>query len=72
MNWDKLPLEIIDKILKIRKFLTCSNKCASIIQKNWKRYRIIILMGRFQLLKYLKDFRVWNPSIQQFLIRSRI
>ncbi len=72
MNWDKLPLEIIHKILKIRKFLTCSNQCASIIQKNWKRYRIMVLIGRFQLLKYLKDFRDWNPSIQEFLIRSKI
>ncbi len=64
MNWDTLPLEIINKILKMRKILTCSNKCASIIQKYWKRYRIIILIGRFQLLKYLNNFRYWNPSIQ--------
>lgn len=68
MYWNKLPNELIKKILNCRKILTCVNKIISI----WKCYKIRVLIGRFKMLRYLKDFRLFNPNIKIFLLRSRL
>lgn len=72
MKWDNLPDDIIIMILNIRRDLTSGYNAAKFIQNKWKKYRIKILIGRFHMLRYLKDFREWNPTLQEFLSRSRL
>jgi len=72
MNWDSLPDDIIRIILNFRREITCGNKAAKYIQNKWNKYKIKILTGRFHMLKYLKDFREWNPTLEHFLSRSRL
>ena len=72
MKWDDLPDDLIRYILIFRKLLTCNNPAATKIQSVWLCYRTRILIGRFHMLKYLKDFRKWNPSINEFIKRSRL
>ena len=43
-----------------------------LIQKQWYKYRTKVLIGRFHMLRYLKDFRMWNPTIDEFLSRSKL
>ena len=68
--WDYLPNEIIKIILTFRKKITCQEPASIKIQSIWKCYRTRALIGRFKMLRYLKDFRIWNPTIQTFLARS--
>lgn len=70
MNWDNMPDDIIWLILIFRKEITCGNSAAKYIQKKWNKYRTRILIGRFNMLRYLRDFRQWNPTLQEFLSRS--
>jgi len=72
MNWDNLPNDIIKIILNFRREITCGNKAAKCIQDKWNKYKIKILTGRYHMLKYLKDFRRWNPTLEEFLSRSRL
>ena len=72
MNWDNLPDDIIRMILNLRREITCGNKAAKYIQNIWNKYKIKILTGRYHMLKYLKDFREWNPTLEQFLSRSKL
>ena len=58
--------DLIEVILEWRKYILAS----IIIQKIWRSYRIKVLIGRFHLLRYLKDFRSWNPSVTVFLNRA--
>jgi hypothetical protein len=69
-NWNQLPNEIIKIILKYRKLSTCQEPASIKIQSTWKCYRTRVLIGRFKMLRYLRDFRIWNPTIQTFLVRS--
>ena len=68
--WDDLPDDIINIIFNYRKMLTCQEPIIIKIQSIWKSYRTRILIQRFKMLRYLKEFRVWNPNIQTFLLRS--
>jgi len=72
MEWDDLPDEIINYIMNFRKLKTSGYKASTKIQSHWKCYRTRVLLGRFKMLRYLKDFRQWNPNIQEFLLRSRL
>ncbi len=72
MNWEELPLEIKRIILKYRKIFTCGNFCANKIINSWKCYKTRVLIGRFKMLMYLKDFRMFNPNLKQFLLRSKL
>ncbi len=72
MNWDSLPCEIINIILDYRKILTCGNYCATKIKSTWLCYRTRVLIGRFRMLKYLREFRELNPNLRDFLLRSRL
>lgn len=42
------------------------------IQAAYRRYRALVLLGRFRMLRYLHDFRDWNPDLAVFLRRSRL
>ena len=72
MNWDSLPDDLVRYILVLRKLLMCNHPAAIKIQSVWNCYRIRVLIGRFHMLRYLKDFRKWNPSINEFIKRSRL
>ena len=73
MNWDSLLREIVEIIMNYRRWETCGyNKKARKIQGLWRCYRIRVLVGRFRMLRYLKDFRVWNPSMYEFISRSKL
>ena len=72
MNWDKLPNELIKKILNYRKILTCGYVYVNKIISIWKCYKIRVLIGRFKMLRYLKDFRLFNPNIKVFLLKSKL
>jgi hypothetical protein len=72
MKWDNLPDDIIKIILNFRREITCGNKAAKYIQDKWNKYKIKILTGRYHMLKYLKEFREWNPTLELFLSRSKL
>ena len=72
MNWDNLPDDLVRYILFFRKLLMCNHPAATKIQSVWNCYRIRVLIGRFHMLRYLKDFKKWNPTIIEFLKRSRL
>ncbi len=72
MNWDYLPLDIITYILHLRKIIMLENPAAIKIQSVWKCYKTRILIGRFNMLRYLRDFRIWNPTINEFIERSKL
>jgi hypothetical protein len=70
--WNNLPDEIIKNIMYNRKILTCGNHVAIYIQCRWRKYKTKILFYRFRLLRYLKDFKRWNPNINVFILRSKL
>tara|TARA_B100001093_G_C26842477_1_gene1021207 strand:+ start:2111 stop:2329 length:219 start_codon:yes stop_codon:yes gene_type:complete len=72
MKWDDLPVEIVNYIMDFRKLKTSGYKASTKIQCIWKCYRTRVLIGRYKMLRYLKDFKIWNPNIQEFLLRSRL
>lgn len=72
MFWDDLPLEIIKIILYYRKKITCSHKAIIKIQSMWRCYKIKALIKRFKIVRYLKEFKKYNPNIHIFLLRSRL
>lgn len=72
MKWDFLPKDIINKILYDRKVITSYKNISLFIQKIWRAFRIKILINRFKTLNSLKEFKIWNPNIQTFLIRSKL
>lgn len=72
MNWDSLPSEIINIILSYRKIFTCGDYCATKIKSTWLCYRTRVLIGRFRMLRYLREFRELNPNLRDFLLRSRL
>jgi hypothetical protein len=71
MKWDNLPTELIKLILHFRKSFV-ESKIASYIQASWKKYKTKILIGRFKLLKNIKQFKEWNPDINTFILRSKL
>jgi hypothetical protein len=72
MNFHDLPDDIISLIMFFRKIKTAAKKATEYIQAHWFGYRTRVLLGRFKMLKYLKEFREFNPSLKIFLIKSRL
>ena len=72
MKWEELPCDLIYLILKYRRLVTCGYNASLYIQKIWRSYKIKVLIGRYRLLRYLKEFRLWNPNINEFIIRSKL
>ena len=72
MNWDNLPDDIIKYIMYHRKLKTCYNKPIYKIQSIWRCYRTRVLIGRFKMLRYLKEFKIYNPNIFDFINRSKL
>lgn len=72
MNWDSLPIEIKDFIYQIRKEIMYSNKSSIKIQSIWRCYKTRVLIGRYKMLRYLKEFKYYNPSINTFILKSKL
>lgn len=72
MNWDSLPIEIKDFIYQIRKEIMYSNKSSIKIQSIWRCYKTRVLIGRYKMLRYLKEFRYYNHSINTFILKSKL
>ena len=71
--WDDLPSDLVSLVWSWRRSLQCALPlAASRIQSAWRRYRVLVLVGRFRMLRYLHDFRAWNPSLSAFLHRARL
>lgn len=71
-GWNLLPNDIISIIMNYRKIYTCGNKVVNKIISVWKCYKVRVLIGRYKMLRYLKDFRLFNPNIKEFLLRSKL
>lgn len=71
-RWDSLPSELKEMIMHWRRALTCYKPGAVRIQSAWRGYRLRVLLGRFRLLQYLRDFRRWNPTVSMFLYRAKL
>tara|TARA_B100000085_G_scaffold230236_1_gene216701 strand:- start:440 stop:595 length:156 start_codon:yes stop_codon:yes gene_type:complete len=50
----------------------CGNIAVDKIISLWKCYKTRVLIGRFKMLKYLKEFRLFNPTLKEFLLRSKL
>lgn len=73
MNWKSLPIEIKEIIMHYRYLYTCGYHIMAVkIQSLWRCYKTKIIISRFKSLRYLKDFREWNPNIYIFITRSKI
>ena len=72
MNWNFLPNEIIEIIMYNRKIKTSGYSATCKIQSIWRMYKTRVLIRRFTGLRYLQEFRIWNPNIREFIIRSRL
>lgn len=72
MKWDNLPNELINKILSNRRYLILTKISSIKIQSIWRMYRTKVLISRFKMLKYLKEFKKWNHSINIFIERSKL
>ena len=72
MSWDDLPRELVDVIWHWRTVCMLPHVAARHIQSQWRCYRTRVLLGRFKMLRYLYEFRQWNPSATTFLARARL
>ncbi len=68
--WHTMPSDLILHILRMRAQMLAD--VASRIQRAWRGYRTRMLIGRFRRLRYLHDFREWNPTAYHFLCRARL
>ena len=70
--WDALPAELRAEVFMWRRRLMLPQRSAVRIQAQWRQYRTRVLLGRFRMLRYLHEFRQWNPSAQTFIARARL
>lgn len=66
--WDALPWELRVRIAAMAR----RERAAIAVQRTWSGYRTRVLMGRFRMLRYLREFRTWNPTLSAFLSRARL
>ena len=72
MIWDELPDDLIKYILYFRKYETCKNHASTKIQATWKCYKTRVLISRYLLVRFYKEFKVYNPTFQIFFIKARL
>jgi hypothetical protein len=68
--WHRLPTDVVLLILQWRTRL--AGREARRVQCAWRGYRVRVLLGRFRMLRYLREFREWNPSVSVFLQRATL
>ena len=72
MIWDELPDDLIKHILYLRKYETCKKYASTKIQATWKSYKTRVLISRYMLVRFYKDFKVYNPTFQIFFKKARL
>ena len=70
--WDALPSDVVRVILHWVHRANQPHRDAQRVQRAWRGYRVRVLVGRFRMLRYLREFRAWNPSLGEFLRRARL
>lgn len=70
--WDDLPSEVRVHIARMAHREERTNAAALAVQRAWAGYRTRILIGRFRMLQYLREFLLWNPSLSEFMRRARL
>ena len=72
MCWKKLPFsKLPDDVLKLIVNLIKKKYFIIKLQACWRGFRIRKLMTRFICLRYLQEFRDWNPTAIVYLSRCR-
>lgn len=71
-RWDDLSPDIVSLILEWRREVTILPCAATRIQTQWRCYRFRTLLLRYKILRYLRDFRCWNPNAAEFMRRARL
>lgn len=62
----KLPQDVVELVLKILEHVWIAK-----IQSMWRSFRTRKLVQRFRYLRFLKEFREWNPNVQTYLKRCK-
>lgn len=70
--WHRLPTDVILLILGLHGRRVRDDVTTRRLQSVWRGYRVRVLLGRFRMLRYLQEFRVWNPSASTFLRRAQL
>lgn len=70
--WSALPPELVLDILARRAHAIGSERRARAVQSAWRGYRVRVLLGRYHMLRYLADFRRYNPDVRCFVRRARL
>lgn len=69
-DWQRLPCDLGRDIL--RRIYAARHTAAQCVQCAWRAYKTRVLLGRFRLLRYLREFREWNPDVHTFVARARL
>ena len=69
--WDDLPSEVRVHIVRMARRDQRTHGAALAVQRAWTGYRTRVLLGRFRMLRYLREFLLWNPSATEFMRRAR-
>lgn len=72
MVWHALPNDVARDILRRVCASRRHDRAVVCVQRSWRGYRTRVLVGRFRMLRYLHEFRAWNPTVGQFLHRARL
>lgn len=70
--WDNLPDDVHLHIFRLRAQAMSAERKAVRMQSAWRGYRTRVLIGRFHMLRYLQTFREWNPTLVDFLHKSKL
>ena len=70
--WDDLPSEVRVHIVRMARRDQRTHGAALAVQRAWTGYRTRVLLGRFRMLRYLREFLLWNPSATEFMRRARL
>ena len=65
--WEDLPEDLIHLILYWHN--KCLEKSALTIQKCWTAYKVRSILKIFKELRYLQEFRFWNPSFNTYSLK---
>lgn len=72
MPWSALPTELALDILARRADAIRRERAAQRAQATWRGYRVRVLLGRYRMLRYLAEFRRYNPDVRAFVHRARL
>ena len=73
--WSDLPPELLEVVWEHRTRsarVDRSHRAARRVQTIWRGYRTRVLCGRYRMLRYVRPFCEWNPSLGAFLSRARV